>query len=370
MRCKIPVVLVAVLAVVASDLSAQRGGRRRGRNRSREPVVLQNFDYKEVEFETDNIEGGTGRYGLYLPKGWSAPAKTEEGQDPAPAKEGKLPLIVWLHGFGGFYEFQGRGAAKTIDALRGENEIPEVAIATFVAPGGRRSRSVYVNGEASGQIEDAIAMDLVDHLVENYPIDASRDRHGIMGISLGGFGALKIAMKHTDRFAAVGAHSAAIFPDDPEAMPEAYKRRIGFMMSRGLDAVFGDPIDKAKWAAEMPMGLARNAKEGAFSKLEIYFDAGSEDRYGFGPPNQELSEVMTDAGIDHTFRHIEGGGHAWSSDGMLDNVKMSVKFVADAITAPTDADAKKAEGAEKGAEKGAASQPSSMPSKDKDADEK
>ena len=53
-----------------------------------------------------------------------------------------------------------------------------------------------------------------------------------------------------------------------------------------------------------------------------------EDRYGFSEPNEQLSALMKEKGVDHTFRLVDGGGHAWSSASMLPNLEESLKFVA------------------------------------------
>lgn len=318
-----------VLALAVPQLSAQRGDRA-GPGRDVPRAQFANFEFQDAEFDSKNLTDGKGRYGVYLPKGWRDEAN----------KDKTWPLIVWLHGFGGYAEFQGRGGAKTLDELRGSGALPDVVFVAFQAPGGRRSRSVYVNGEQSGKVEDAIVQDLVADAVENFHASPDRSQHAIMGISIGGFGALKIAMRHPDVFAIVAAHSSAVFADDPKALPEQYARQVQRAMQMGLGEVFGDPIDQAKWAAEMPMGIARKAAKGAFANLRIYFDAGTEDRYGFAEPNVELSKLMDKVGIEHTFQLVEGGGHAWSSEAMLVNLRRSLTFVGKALVGKAAGDAK------------------------------
>jgi hypothetical protein len=60
------------------------------------------------------------------------------------------------------------------------------------------------------------------------------------------------------------------------------------MMQRGgLAEVFGEPIDKAKWAREMPLSLVAAAKPGDWKGLRIYFDtcrSGSAGGWGCGSP--------------------------------------------------------------------------------------
>lgn len=317
-----PLFSLVVAVSLLAPLSAQRGegGGRRG---PAPAIELQHFEFREVEFPAASLTDGTGHYGVFLPKGF----------DDAANKDRSWPLVVWLHGFGGYGEFMARGGAKTLDELRGSGALPEVVFAVFQAPGGRRSRSVYVNGEQNGKVEDAIVTDLVAHVGKEFRAGATREQRAIMGISIGGFGALKMALKHADVFGAVAVHSAAIFPDDPKALPEQYARQIGRAMQMGLGEVFGDPIDAQKWASEMPMGLVRKAEKGAFANLRIYFDAGTEDHYGFAEPNAALHRLMETQAIAHTFRLVEGGGHAWSSDSMLDNLRQSLQFVGAALTA-------------------------------------
>jgi len=95
----------------------------------------------------------------------------------------------------------------------------------------------------------------------------------------------------------------------------------------GLEKEFGTPIDKAKWAAQMPLGLVATKKSEDFAGLQVYFDAGTDDDYGFCEPNEKLDQAMTGKGLLHVFRKVEGGGHAWSSPTMRDNVAASLQFV-------------------------------------------
>ena len=102
-----------------------------------------------------------------------------------------------------------------------------------------------------------------------------------------------------------------------------------------LEAVarqLGDPIDKDKWAEQMPMGLVQRRNPEALKGLQIYFDAGTDDHYGFFEPNQKLAATMKAQGHRFVFRPVEEGGHAWSSFKMLDNVEHSLTFVGDALS--------------------------------------
>ena len=299
---------VLAFAVLAAVTPAQHRGR------EADPPKLAHFTFEQGTFKSDKARSGEPGYGIYLPKGYADEAN----------KDTRYPWIVWLPGFGGFGEFQGGGGAEVLDALAGEGKIPPLALVVFRSPVGR---TTYFNGEPGGDIEDLIAQDLVGQMQDKYRLQTDRKQRALMGVSMGGMGALKIAMHHAAVFGAVAVHSAAILPADPAELPQRYARQAQMMLDRGLDKVFGDPIEKAKWAHEMPLGLVASMKPEDFKGLQIYFDAGTEDRYGFCEPNERLDQAMTGKGIAHLFHKVEGGGHAWNSPKMKECLTASLQFV-------------------------------------------
>ena len=163
---------------------------------------------------------------------------------------------------------------------------------------------------------------------DKYRVGKDRSQRALMGVSIGGFGALKIALHHLDKFGSVAAHSSAVFPADPEKMPANYAGQVQRMLERGgLDAVFGNPIEKDKWAREMPTALVTSIDLEKLKTLRIYFDAGTADRYGFAPLNKDLHDVLEKRGVPHTFELVEGGGHSWGSGSLQKQLVKSLKFV-------------------------------------------
>jgi len=127
---------------------------------------------------------------------------------------------------------------------------------------------------------------------------------------MGGMAALRIAFSKPELFGAVGAHSSAVFEEDPEKLPERIK---GMAQRLGLDEVFGNPIQKEPWQKANPLCLAQALDPKALAGLRIYFDAGSDDRYGFADGNALLHKVLDEKKVPHTWRLIEGGGHSWGA---------------------------------------------------------
>jgi S-formylglutathione hydrolase FrmB len=74
--------------------------------------------------------------------------------------------------------------------------------------------SFYVNSPVSGNWEDFIVSDVVGYVDKNYRTLTTNVARGMAGFSMGGFGALNLAMRHPDVFGAVYALSPGLFAAD------------------------------------------------------------------------------------------------------------------------------------------------------------
>jgi S-formylglutathione hydrolase FrmB len=254
-------------------------------------------------------------YGIYLPKSYA-----EEGNTRW------YPLVIWLHGmFEDGNRFNTRGGTATLDRLISESKIPELIL---VSPDGGRS-SFFTNGKESGRWEDVVVKDLVAHLETQFRVAKDPQFRSIMGVSMGGMAALKIGIRFPALFGSMGAHSAALFPPDPENLSDRFKRTYVSMGERmGLDGLFGSPIDKTIWQANNPLYLAETYDLESLKKQAIYFDCGTSDRYEFDGPNEELHKVLAKRGVTHSWRLLQNVGHSWGSGGEMDErLETSLKFV-------------------------------------------
>jgi pimeloyl-ACP methyl ester carboxylesterase len=77
----------------------------------------------------------------------------------------------------------------------------------------RLGGSFYVNSPVTGNWEDFVVHDLVEYIDDNYRTLPRAGSRGIAGHSMGGFGALNIAMKHPDVFSAVYSISPGLFDE-------------------------------------------------------------------------------------------------------------------------------------------------------------
>jgi S-formylglutathione hydrolase FrmB len=228
----------------------------------------------------------------------------------------KYPVVYALHGlFEGGRFWEQRGLAAQLDALWAKGELPEFLV--VAVDGGN---SFYVNGP-SGKYQDLVTRDAPAYVESTYRAVPGRPGRALLGISMGGYGALRIAFAQPEVFVAVATHSAMLLERPPTAEEGA---RTGQMSA--FHRVFGDPIDPALWAASDPLALAQKVDPKGLPAL--YFDCGTEDRYGLTAGNQELHRRLEARGIPHEFA-LHPGDHGYAYVQTV--LGRSLRFIADAF---------------------------------------
>jgi len=236
--------------------------------------------------------GADVRYAVSLPASYDADTSR------------RYPVVIFLHGlFNDEHDWVERGMQARLDELRAAGKVGDFIVA---APYG--ANSFYLNGKDGTRYEDAIVKDFLPFVDKTYRTTGSPRDRVIEGISMGGFGALVIAFKHPELFAAVAAHSAAVFEELPRP-PASGDQRATFRYQMAAK-IFGAPPDEQFFAANNPIGLAA-ANAAKLGALKIYFDVGEQDRYGFTDGNRRLDAALTKAGVAHEF-HTAPGDHGWS----------------------------------------------------------
>ena len=74
-------------------------------------------------------------------------------------------------------------------------------------------------------------------------------------VSMGGYGALRLAFRYPELFGSVSAHSAALVEKLPDAAGSDPREEA---LARILGPAFGSPFDRAFWERKSPFTLARN----------------------------------------------------------------------------------------------------------------
>ena len=118
------------------------------------------------------------------------------------------PVVYYLHGYNGTtcelnYDAE---IALNSELTGSDKEFILVAIDGMNNFGG----SFYVNSPILGNSEDYVVKEAVNFVDNNYRTIANADSRGICGFSMGGFGAINLAMLHPDIFSACYAMSPGV----------------------------------------------------------------------------------------------------------------------------------------------------------------
>jgi S-formylglutathione hydrolase FrmB len=167
------------------------------------------------------------------------------------------------------YLFHGGGQDHT--AFMARTSFPPMARrhgVIVVMPAADRNYS-SLSPEGQARYHQYVATDLVDYVDANYRTIALASGRAIAGLSMGGRIATMTALQHPQRFAMVGAFSAAI---------------------RG--------------------GSQAAVQSAAGSPTYFYVSCGTRDSLLTG--SQQLVQQLASQKLAHEYHEIEGGEHAWN----------------------------------------------------------
>ncbi len=218
----------------------------------------------------------------------------------AQQKQRRFPVSYYLHGLGDNEQsLINLGGWAEFDRLRREKKIGDMVL---VAPAG--FTSFYINSrDGHLRYEDFFLHEFMPAMEKKYRIATTRSGRGIMGVSMGGFGALHYAFKYPAMFSAVSANMPALLEHIPSGMAQDWQQRL-------LGAIIGDPPDEHYFESISVFHLARSAPKGELNHMSIYFYCGAQDRYHFNLGTEALDKQLTAQGIAHE-AHIYPGGHDW-----------------------------------------------------------
>ena len=160
--------------------------------------------------------------------------------------------------------------------------------------------------------------DLVRHVDSTYRTRAGRAHRAIGGLSMGGFGAVRIALAHPDLYAAAASHSGVLSPlfigPRPFAPPARYtttidtlKTLFGGRYTGELRATLG--ADVAAWRSSDPTELARRLRAAGRPLPALHFDAGRDDALVIDQ-NRAFDAELTALGVPHVYAEWPGR-HEW-----------------------------------------------------------
>ncbi len=225
-------------------------------------------------------------YKVILPRDYSSPQ----------AKHKHYPVIYLLHGLTGHFSDW-----TTRTKLAVYSRLAEVVIITPEGNDGWYTDSATVPDD---KYETYVLDELIPQVDQKFRTIQSREGRAIAGLSMGGYGALKFAVKHPDKFAFAGSMSGAL--DAASWKQEELKGYERIWQS--LVPVFG-PANSSTREANDILRLYRSLSSEQIAQLPyIYLDCGTEDVL-LGS-TRKFSEILLERKIPHQVRLLPGN-HNW-----------------------------------------------------------
>ncbi|MEW6737882.1 MAG: alpha/beta fold hydrolase [Acidobacteriota bacterium] len=262
----------------------------------------------------------------------------------------RYPVIYLLHGVGDTNndwingQYQGLNVQEAMNTLISAGKIDEMIV---VIPDSSNFHQgcFYTNSPVTGNWEDFITEDLVKYIDSRYRTLSDAAGRGLAGHSMGGYGAIKLGMKHPDIYSAVYALSPCCFEwaadlsiDNPfwskvinlkkmdqQAEKEFYPKffisvatawspnpeQTPFYMDLPFELVNNKVQPKepaySKWAANLLLMMAGQYRTNLARLRGIGFDYGSQDQFKHIPlGSRAFSKFLTANGIAHQVEEYQG----------------------------------------------------------------
>jgi S-formylglutathione hydrolase len=207
--------------------------------------------------------------------------------------------------------------------------------------------SFYTNSTVTGNWEDFIVKDLVSYVDSKYRTLARPGGRGLAGHSMGGYGAVKLGMKHPEIYSVVYGINPAVLDWGRDLTIE--NKSFTFLATQKItspdDAIKGglyalgaiivaqafspnpdkgplfidlpfvmvdgklQPAEPAfsKWQENMPVHMVEKYAANLRKLRGFRFDSGYEDEFTHIPPTaRALSAALTARGIAHVFEEYNG----------------------------------------------------------------
>lgn len=289
------------------------------------PVIVERIKVHGASLE-GNLEGDSPDRDVivYLPPSYAKDTNR------------RYPVLYALHGYSISNE-KWTGEIKTPQTIEGAfaTGTPEMIVVLANAQT-LHNGSMYSNSATTGNWEDFISHDLVAYIDSHYRTIANRFSRGIAGHSMGGYGTVRIAMRHPDVYSVFYAMSPCCMSARTAPPPEMAKKIEAAKAAGNPDssdfltrATFAtaaawspDPKDPpyyldlptkdgvpqpdvlARWAANAPLAMVDQYIANLRQYRAIALDVGDQD--GLKTDTAEFHRILDSYGIANSFQLYSG----------------------------------------------------------------
>lgn len=200
------------------------------------------------------------------------------------------PIIILLHGvYGSHWVWQHLGGVdKVYETLRKQHGL-ERFVLVMPSDGGLLDGSAYLPTLAYGDFEKWIMDDVLQSVTNSLPCLSEKSAVYLSGLSMGGYGALRLGAKYAERISGISAHSA---------ITELTQLKL-----------FSDcQLSHYQCQNDYESQLIYWFKKNLSQLPPLRFDCGKEDELYSG--NYALHKQLNELNISHQFESF-AGGHSW-----------------------------------------------------------
>jgi enterochelin esterase-like enzyme len=251
-------------------------------------------------------------YSIYLPDGYDFSKR-------------HYPVVYLLNGYtGNETDWIESGSMKYIvDHEIAEGNIQKMVI---VMPDG--DDRLYMNRtDGTYPYEDMFIKELLPHIESEYRIRKGKRYTGISGLSMGGAGSLKLALKYDKTFGVCAAFSSAVFTEE-EVTSSEQNGMDGYVAKAMPDMVGKKGKSRLNKSYEDydVLHLVKTKNPDLLKTVKIYFDCGDDDFLTLG--NAELHKELITRKIPHEYR-VRDGAHTWPF--WRESLPTGLQFISDSF---------------------------------------
>lgn len=206
----------------------------------------------------------------------------------------ELPVVYLLHGASD----NGTGWFRFTNAERYALEAGAALVAPCVG------NSYYADMASGARYFSFVTEELPEECRRVFGFSPKREHNFLLGLSMGGYGAVKCALTYPERYAGCAALSAAV-------RPEVLVRREEWPLpASAADAIFGPRVREG----ELPAGcdlyaLTERALQGGTELPALFLRCGEQD--SLLAQNEALHAFWERRGVLHSYR-TSPGAHSWA----------------------------------------------------------
>jgi S-formylglutathione hydrolase len=239
------------------------------------------------------------------------------------------PVVYFLHGYAAHAEtyWKSMNVPAATDATIADGSAHEMIVVlpdAFTIYDG----SMFSSSPTTGDWETYIAKDLIAYVDGHYRTIADRSARGLAGHSMGGYGTVRIGMKHPEVFSALYAMSSCCLLNEAQrllpgaATNQPPSKALANALSSQAAAWAPDtqnppkyfdlptkdgevqPLIAAKWTANSPLLMVDQYVPNLKMYHAISMEVGTKDP--FLATNTQLDQALTRLGVPHHFESYEG----------------------------------------------------------------